>query len=766
MYPSDPVIAIPRQYRTALAVALLLAGCATLSPVERALERRVEPESLRVIDNVLRHGPPPPPSPVLVRELLARPFAAQDAKTIFSRTVPAALLALAEPLPAPQAGAAVEIRELLEPYLRDLAQAQQILKSAQGGAGLDAEALLRELGDGLPSSARVREAAGYDAVQIARAATLFIEANTRLAQALRRAEGRIRFPETAQRYESAAGTVSLGTRGNDIHRADAAVIVDPAGNDTYERAPVTAGAVSALIDLGGDDRYRGADLAIHGLAAILDFAGDDAYESLGPAWAAAFAGTSILVDYAGDDVYQSGHFGQGAAAAGIGALIDHEGSDGYRLTAGGQGLGLAGGLGLLWDRAGDDRYVAAGLRDAFDRGGGISFAQGAATGVRTALGGGAGILRDDAGHDDYAAEMFAQGVAYYYALGLLWDRGGNDRYRAARYAQGNGVHQAVGVLRDEEGGDRYELTVGVGQGMGLDLSVGILADMAGDDRYVAPTLAQGSATANGVGLMLDAGGEDEWRLGERGEGWGQAKWSRGLPSVSLILFDGSRGTLLRGGKEDEPAQPAVVHEAEGEASCPAAPPAAPATGLTLAEALRRLGPGLVAGKVDSATWALTLGELRTRTEAAFAQLPVDEFEVAWALSAALHCALRDAPDAQATAMWDAFEQHLTARPESPFAGQIAGALRARPAPPPQMQRLVARLAAHPACNVRTQALALEGSVAAAQAALRSTCWQLQARALRILAGQEIAPANLDAVPVFLRQAFQASGKRSESSRAP
>ncbi|HET9733744.1 MAG TPA: hypothetical protein VFP62_00595 [Burkholderiales bacterium] len=760
------MIAIPRQYRTALAVALLLAGCATLSPVERALERRVDPESLRVIDNVLRHGPPPPPSPVLVRELLARPFAAQDAENIFARSVPAALLALAEPLPAAQAGAAVEIRELLEPYLRDLAQAQQILKSTQGGASLDAEALVQELGNGLPSSARVREAAAFDAAQIARAATHFIEANTRLAHALRRAEGRIRFPETAQRYESAAGTVSLGTRGNDLHGADAAVIVDPSGNDTYERAPATAGSLSVIVDLGGDDRYRGADLAIHGLAAILEFSGDDAYESYGPAWGAAFAGASILVDFGGDDVYQSGQFGQGAAAAGIGALIDHEGNDGYRLTAGGQGLGLAGGLGLLWDRAGDDRYVAAGLRDAFDRGGGISFAQGAATGVRTALGGGAGILRDDAGHDDYAAEMFAQGVAYYYALGLLWDRGGNDRYRAARYAQGNGVHQAVGLLRDEEGGDRYELTVGVGQGMGLDLSVGVLADMAGDDRYVAPSLAQGSATANGVGLMLDAGGEDEWRLGERGEGWGQAKWSRGLPSVALILFDGTRGTLLRGGKEDGPAQPAIVHEPEGNASCPAAPPVAPATGLTLAEALHRLGPGLVGGKVDGAIWALALGELRARTETALAQLPVDQFEVAWALAGALHCALRDAPDAQAAAMWDAFERVLAARPDSPYAGQIASALRARQAPQPQMQRLVARLAVHPSCNVRTQALALENSVAAAQAALRTTCWQLQARALRILAEQGVAPANLDAVPVFLRQAFQASGKRAESSRAP
>src|SRR5512134_2447510 len=138
MYSNRAMRAPPLRVRSRhlLPAALLHAGCAALSPVERALEQRVEPESLRVIDNVLRHGPPPPPAPALVRELLARPFAAQDAATIFGRSVPAALLALAEPLPAPQAGAAVEIRELLGPYLRDLARAQQILKIAQGGTGL------------------------------------------------------------------------------------------------------------------------------------------------------------------------------------------------------------------------------------------------------------------------------------------------------------------------------------------------------------------------------------------------------------------------------------------------------------------------------------------------------------------------------------------------------------------------------------------------------------------------------------------------------
>jgi hypothetical protein len=135
------------------------------------------------------------------------------------------------------------------------------------------------------------------------------------------------------------------------------------------------------------------------------------------------------------------------------------------------------------------------------------------------------------------------------------------------------------------------------------------------------------------------------------------------------------------------------------------------------------------------------------------EIPAGEFDAAWVLSAALPCALRAADDAQAAAMWETFERLLAARVDSPFAGQIAGALRARPAPGPQMQRLVARLAAHPSCGVRTQALALDGSAAAAQAALGATCWQLQSRALRILRDQGVAPASLEAVPAFLRQAF-------------
>lgn len=743
-----------------ITASLLLASCASVPHEQRMLEARVEADTLRVIDNVLRHEGPPPPSPRLVREMLARPFAAADAAAIFERAVPRDLMALAAPAGD---GPDVEIRELLDPYLASLAEAQRILKGAQRGAPLDAAALLRELEQGLPSAARLQEAAQLDAAQIERATALFLQANARLSLALRGAQDRVRFPDTAQRFASAVGTVSLGTRGDDFHGPDAAVIVDPGGNDTYEREPITGGAIAVIVDLGGDDRYRGSDVAIHGLAAILDFGGDDAYESTGPGWGAAIAGASLLVDYAGNDTYASGHFGQGAAAFGLGALLDLSGNDRYRLGAAGQGFGLAGGVGLLWDHGGDDRYVAGGLRDAYDRGAGISFAQGAATGVRTSLGGGIGILRDDEGSDDYAAEMFAQGTGYYYSLGLLWDRAGADHYRAARYAQGNGVHEAVGVLRDEAGNDRYALSVGVGQGMGLDLAVGILADLGGDDHYAAPNLAQGSATDNGVGLLLDSGGSDSWRL-DNPNGWGRVDWARGLPSLGLLQYDPARASFRRQDKPvDAPrAEAAAAQPPESTSRCPAEVRLPAATGITLGQALAMLGPGLASGEMDRATLRFALERLRSDVETALAELPPADFNVAWPLYAVLRCALEGADKETATRMWDGMERML----DTPFAGAIAGALRARPAPGPQMQRMIERLAANPLCSVQGSALVLANSAGAAQRALRSSCWRLQARALQLLNGLGVAPEDLGAVPGFLRQAFQASGKRSESSRAP
>jgi hypothetical protein len=672
----------------------------------------------------------------------------------------------------------VPIFALLDSYLAELAEAQRVLRMAARGPAIDADALVAQLRDNLPSLNRLQEiAAGYDEPQLRRATTLFLNATARFAQALREGGDRIEFPAAGARFDSAVGVVVIGTRGTDVHGPDAAVIIDPGGNDQYLRSPAAGGAISVIVDLGGNDRYLGSDVAVHGLSALVDLAGDDTYAMAGPGLAAAIAGASIVVDFSGDDRYSAGLFGQGAAAFGLGALVDLAGNDTYRLRAGGQGFGLAEGVGLLWDRSGNDSYVSGGLADVFGRGAGLSWAQGAAFGYRTLLGGGAGILRDDAGDDRYEALMYAQGAGYYYGLGLLWDRGGADRYRATRYAQGAGVHEAVGVLRDESGDDHYGLTYGVGQGMGLDLAVGMLADAAGDDRYRAGLLAQGAATANGVGILLDAGGADAWHVDDSSRAWGRAEWSRGLPTLGLLLFDPKRAAFAhKAGTLSPPLAAARFGGALGEAPvrhepvearrCPETVSPAGDTPLPLAEALRRLAPAFAGAAFDPALYAQVRQRLLQGLEASLAGLPRGDFDVAWSLYGALRCVAADATAGEAQAIWDAMERVLAADAATPFAGAIIGALRERPAPPPQMARILAALDAHPGCGLRASALRLRAdtaadvgskasAVTAAQAALHATCWRLQASALAVLR-QLGAPADdRAALPSFLRAQFAA-----------
>jgi hypothetical protein len=742
--------------------------------VGSALERSgLGPDALLIPDNVLRNDAREPPrgAPPIVRELLGRPLAASDAETLFYRTVPGALRRLVdEASAAPRRGGAIPVQDLLDPYVAELARAQRMLRSAARGA-LDARPVLAELAEHPPSGGRVASfASELDGAALERAVGLFVSATSRFVAALRASQGQIRFPERPMRYDSPIGVIAVGTAGDDVHGPDAALIVDPGGNDVYERRPATDGAVSIIVDLGGDDRYRGSDVVVHGLSAIIDLSGDDRYAMRGPGIAAAVAGASLVLDFAGNDVYEADIFAEGAAALGLGALVDLGGNDRYRVRAGGQGFGMTGGVGLLWDRAGDDAYAAAGMPDAFGRGGGTSWAQGAGFGFRTALGGGVGILRDDAGDDRYDAEMFAQGTAYWYGLGLLWDGRGRDTYRAVRYAQGNGVHEAVGVLRDDGGDDRYEITVGVGQGMGLDLAVGVLYDAGGDDSYGAPAYAQGNATANGVGIAYDAGGADRWHASADRRVWGVAEPLRGLPSVGVIAYDAAGSVFDRGGAPvpapagaamDDPVEPPAASAPPG-ARCPAAVPAPPEDDRPLAKMLRELAPGVAAGSVDPLAFARVRARLSRGIQAAMGQLlPADDFDVLFSFAEALRCTLAMAPDADAPAIWDELEEALLENPRTPFVGAIIGALRERPPPAAQMLRLLATLDRDPGCGVRVLALRLREANAAhdtsraalgpaAGEALRSACWQLKSAALGVLRRQGAEPGPGIELPSFLR----------------
>ena len=644
-------------------------GALALLVAAELARQALGPDALLIVDNVLRHeAPPPRAAPALVRELLARPLEAADAAALFERAVPAKLTDFST-----DKREIVPFDTSLERYIEELAGAQRALRSAT--RGFDEPALLKTLNDSLLSADQLLAVAdAVDVEGVERANALFLDATLRFVKRLDR-----NASMEPRQFESAIGTVVIGSRGNDRHGPGAALIVDPGGNDTYERAPASGGAVSVIVDLEGDDRYLGADVALRALSALVDVAGDDRYEMSGPGLGAAIAGASLLVDLAGNDLYQSGYFGQGAAAFGTGALIDVAGDDQYRLTAWGQGLGLAGGLGLLWDRGGNDRYAVAGAADPFNRGL-LSGAQGAAFGFRTLLGGGIGILRDERGDDRYEAEMFAQGSGYYYGAGMLWDEGGDDRYSALRYAQGSGAHQAFGVLRDEAGYDAYALGYGVGQGMGLDLALGVLVDAAGDDRYRARFLAQGSATANGFGLLADAGGADRLHIEDR-NAWGRAEPLRGLPSVALLLHDASNALFE-----------------QIESPLPEAPP----------RSCKKFDPN--------------------------ENLRREDFDALLAAGEALRCALERGE------MWAEAQALLARDAADPLAAWIAPALSHAPADRRETMRAV--LLAHPSCGVRAAAL----SAAQAQAALASSCWRLQAAALRLGA----RPGPGISLPGFLR----------------
>jgi hypothetical protein len=237
--------------------------------------------------------------------------------------------------------------------------------------------------------------------------------------------------------------------------------------------------------------------------------------------------------------------------------------------------------------------------------------------------------------------------------------------------------------------------------------------------------------------------------------------------VGVLLYDPERAAFAREGKAvSAPPQSAgfggplgdspVAHEPPGKPNCAAAAAAAAEAARPLAESLRRLVPGFTGdGSADPAIYADVQQRLTQRLQASIAELPHDEFDVAYSFGEALRCALIAAPAEDAASMWAEMERVLAGDPATPFAGAIAGALRERPADAPQIQRILRALDEHPRCGVRAAALSLRSAAAAgdasrAQAALRSPCWRLQAAALAVLERLGAAPDADVPLPSFLR----------------
>lgn len=353
--------------------------------------------------------------------------------------------------------------------------------------------------------------------------------------------------------ETPAGAVIVGTPGADVYTSAAVLIVDPAGDDGYYGAAGVANGllghpVAVILDVSGDDRYRATDLlapgsALFGLALLRDEAGQDVHDAAFVGGAGAVYGLAWVEDRAGDDVYRAHAFAQGAALVGVGVLWDGAGRDRYDLGFCGQGYAGMRAVGLLIDREGNDGYAAGGRRTDYDRNLGrhLSLAQGASFGMRPVAGGGLGALVDLAGNDHYVADVYGQGVGYWYAAGMLLDRVGEDSYHLFQYGQGSGIHLSLGLLADGGGRDVYTGFI-LCQGSAHDYAVGMLVDRDGDDMYTGDHHVQGRALNNAFALLLDGSGDDAYfaRQPELAQGAGDAGADREYGSLSLLLDGGGR----------------------------------------------------------------------------------------------------------------------------------------------------------------------------------------------------------------------------------
>jgi len=340
------------------------------------------------------------------------------------------------------------------------------------------------------------------------------------------------------------GKFCLGSNGKDVYTEDYSFILEPNGDDDYETNFNTNWEKPFywLIDLNGNDEYRNREIdglfgVFAGLGMNLDVSGDDFYHG-GDFSFCSFLGFQSSRDESGNDVYESGLYTLGAASYGISFLIDESGNDIYSATEFAEGFAGTLGAGFLVDYSGNDVYFAGGkyLHKPLAPLDYRSLAQGFGYGVRPDLAGGIGILYDGSGNDRFNGGVYAQAVAYWYALGILIDKSGNDFYTAVYYPQGSGIHLAGGFLLDEQGEDHYYSKHGPGQGAGHDYSVGFLVDKAGNDNYAIEG-GNGLGLTNSVGIFYDFSGDDSYEK-QYPKNYGFANQSRDSGGIGIFIDSG------------------------------------------------------------------------------------------------------------------------------------------------------------------------------------------------------------------------------------
>jgi hypothetical protein len=370
-------------------------------------------------------------------------------------------------------------------------------------------------------------------------------------------------------WKTSAGKVLIrDNRNHEYADEDACfLIIDVGGDDIYENAAANVDFrnwISILIDVAGNDTYNANEetvgsfgAGIFGYGFLLDLAGDDTYSAQNVTQGAGICGVGMLLDYGGRDSYDAYVCGQGSGVFGQGILSDIGGDDSYHMFQLGQGFGFTKGIGILVDSLGNDKYIADDSIIDFpasqSKEHNSNLCQGVGFGKRAdfidghSWGGGIGILIDGSGADLYSAGLFAQGCAYWYSIGVLSDVAGDDIYDGIWYVQGSGAHFGLGVLLESGGNDRYTAEMNMAQGAGHDFTLGMLIEESGNDIYNAPNLSLGGGNANGFGIFWDKSGDDAYNVAAATTLGRANVASRGslrdhIPCLGLFLDTGGNDT--------------------------------------------------------------------------------------------------------------------------------------------------------------------------------------------------------------------------------
>jgi HEAT repeat protein len=352
-------------------------------------------------------------------------------------------------------------------------------------------------------------------------------------------------------------SVVIGGRGDDAYaEGNERLLIDLGGNDRYRgRHAAGVGYASALLDLGGEDDVRVGDLSMGagllGVGIAKFGAGTTSFRGGSICFGAGIAGVGALAKEGGDDDYRAETLALGFGFFGVGVLVDHIGNESYGVSLFGQGSSRTQGVGWLIDRRGADTYRAGGLiaNSPLFNNVTYSFAQGFSSGFREddgGLSGGMGMLTDLSGDDIYAADTYAQASSYWYGLGTLFDADGNDTYTGYHYVQASAMHHTSAYLFDLAGDDGYLTKFGASHAIGHDYATAFLLDRKGNDIYSARDSAPGTGNANGLGVFIDAEGDDRYQ-GPPGRGNG----ARDTGSLGVFADLGGQDKYLAGLNDGE-----------------------------------------------------------------------------------------------------------------------------------------------------------------------------------------------------------------------